>query len=114
MVDVSRVERILERHPRFAHKHFAPDEVEYCDSQSRRAECYAARWAAREAFAKAVGGIPGGRWRDVHVVRQADGAVRLELDGSARARLADLGGTEVHVSLAHERTLALAFCVALG
>jgi holo-[acyl-carrier protein] synthase len=111
IVDVARMERILQRHPRFATKHFGPDEVAYCDG---RAACFAARWAAKEAFAKSLGGVPSGRWREVTVVRADDGGVRLVVEGAARARMDAVGATELHVSLAHERRFAVATCVAAG
>ncbi len=114
LVDVSRIERILERFPRFASKHFSPHEIAYCDAQGRRAECYAARWAAREAFAKAVGGVPGGRFRDAHVVRDDDGSVRLSVEGPAKERMDAIGASDVLLSLTHERRMAAAFCVAVA
>jgi holo-[acyl-carrier protein] synthase len=115
VVDVDRMRRILERHPRFASKHFGEDEIAYCDGRgSGRAACFAARWAAKEAFAKSLGGVPSGRWRDVRVLRGTDGGVRLEVDGPARDRMTAAGATEIHVSLAHERRFAVATCVATG
>ena len=113
LVDVHRVEGILKRDPRFVRRIFSDDEIDYCDRSPRRAECYAVRWAAREACAKALGGIPEGRWRDIRISRADDGAVTVELDGAARARAEELGADRLLVSLAHERDQALAFCLAL-
>ena len=115
VVDIVRMERILERQPRFAARHFGADEVAFCDRQrTGRAACFAARWAAKEAFAKSVGGVPAGRWREVTVTREHDGAVRLDVRGAARDRMEALGATDVLVSLAHERRFAVATCVATG
>lgn len=115
VVQVSRMERILVRRPRFASRVFSEEEVAYCDGRGvARAACYAARWAAREACAKALGGIPGGRWRDIRVLRDHDGAVSIELVGTARARADEVGVDRVLVSLAHERDVAVAYCLALG
>jgi holo-[acyl-carrier protein] synthase len=114
LVDVQRVERIIERHPTFVTRVFTPVEIEYCDRQASPAESYAARWAAREACRKALGGIREMRWHDVRVERAATGAPSLVLDGTSRRRAETLGVTEVKVALTHERRMAAAFCIAVG
>jgi holo-[acyl-carrier protein] synthase len=115
VVDVARMGRILDRHPGFASKHFSPEETSYCDGRgSQRRAAYAARWAAKEAFAKALGGVPQGRWREVAVVRAPDGRLSLAVEGRAKERMDALGASEVHVSVAHERDVAVATCVAVG
>ena len=115
VVEVARMQRILERHPRFASRHFSPEETAYCDARgSARPACYAARWAAKEAFAKSLGGVPSGRWREVAVVRSGDGSLSLTVEGRAKDRMAEAGATELHVSIAHERGVAVATCVASG
>lgn len=113
VVEVARIERVLARYPRFVSRIFSDDEIAYCDDQGRRAECYAARWAAREACVKALGGVPQGRWRDIRVVRGQNGEPAIELGGAARARATAIGVDRVLVSFAHERTIAVAYCVAL-
>jgi holo-[acyl-carrier protein] synthase len=114
IVDVGRIARLLERRPGFVARIFSDEEIDYCDRSGRRAECYAARWAAREACAKALGGIPGGRWRDIRVVRADDGVVTLDLVGPARDRASEVGADRLLVSFAHERGAAVACCLALG
>ena len=113
LVDVERVARILERRKTFAQRVFTPPEIEYCERQANPAESYAARWAAREACRKALGGIRDMRWQDVRVDRAPTGAPRLVLDGAARARADSLEVSEVKVALTHERRMAAAFCVAV-
>jgi holo-[acyl-carrier protein] synthase len=114
IVEVDRVRRLLERHPRFRERVFSPEEVAYCERKATPAECFAARWAAREACIKALGGIRGVRWRDIRVERAESGAPTLALHGAARERADALGASEVLVSLGHERSLATAFCVAVA
>ena len=113
LVDVERVEGILSRHPRFPQRVFTPSEVEYCRRQAKPAECFAARWAAREACRKALGGIPGMKWHEVVVERAPSGKPRLALSGASRVRADAVGATEVLVALTHERRMAAAFCVAV-
>jgi holo-[acyl-carrier protein] synthase len=113
LVDVERVKRLLSRRKTFVERVFTSGEIAYCENQASPAECYAARWAAREACRKALGGIREMRWQDVRVERAPTGAPRLALAGSSRARMDALGATDVLVALTHERRMAAAFCVAV-
>ena len=114
VVDVARIERILERHDGFVARVFSDEEIAFCERSARPAECFAARWAAREACAKALGGIPEGNWRDIRVVRAESGEIAVELDGAARERAREVGIDRLLLSFAHERSQAVACCLALG
>ena len=113
LVDVERVARILQRRSTFVRRVFTPKEIEYCERQANPAESYAARWAAREACRKALGGVKAMRWHDVRVDRALTGAPTLSIEGASRRRMETLGVTEVMVALTHERRMAGAFCVAV-
>jgi len=113
LVEVARIERLLQRRESFVRRVFAREEIAYCERQGNRAECYAARWAAREACRKALGGIKDMRWQDVRVARAPSGAPSLVLEGSSRERARSLGVSDVMVALSHERRMAAAFCVAV-
>ena len=113
LVEVSRVERMLSRRRTFVDRVFTPEEIAYCERQANRAECYAARWAAREACRKALGGIRDMRWHDVRVTRAPSGAPSLVLRGASRDRADALGVGDVLVALSHERQMAAAFCLAV-
>jgi holo-[acyl-carrier protein] synthase len=113
LVDVDRVRGVLARRATFAVRVFTPQEIEYCERQADPAESYAARWAAREACRKALGGVRGMRWHDVRVARAPSGAPSLVLEGATRRRADALGVTQVMVALTHERKMAGAFCVAV-
>jgi len=114
--DVRRVEALLERRPRFAERVFSEAERAYCErSPLLRPTCYAARWAAREACVKALGGVPGGwRWHGGRVGRERSGAPVIELSGTAADRARDIGVDRVLVSFSHERDVAVAFCLAVA
>jgi holo-[acyl-carrier protein] synthase len=113
LVDVDRVRRLMSRRTTFAVRVFTPQEIEYCERQADPAESYAARWAAREACRKALGGVRGMRWHDVRVARAPSGAPSLVLEGATRLRADALGVSQVMVALTHERKMAGAFCVAV-
>jgi holo-[acyl-carrier protein] synthase len=113
LVDVRRVERMLDRHPTFVQRVFTPNEIAYCEGQAHPAESFAARWAAREACRKALGGIRGMRWQDVWVDRAPSGAPAIGLAGASKDRADALGASRVLVALTHERQMAAAFCLAI-
>jgi holo-[acyl-carrier protein] synthase len=113
LVDVDRVKQILGRRQSFVERVFTPGEIAYCERQASPAECYAARWAAREACRKALGGIRSMRWHEVRVERAPSGAPSIVLEGSSLARAEALGVSRVLLALTHERRMAAAFCMAV-
>ena len=86
------------------------DEIRYCRGKRNAAESFAARFAAKEAAAKALGtGIQAGvGWLDIEVVRAMSGKPSLLLHGRAAAIASRLGAIRFLVSLSHTRTQALA------
>ena len=112
--EIQRMEHALARHPSLAERVFTVEERAYCDARARPAESYAARFAAREAVIKALGGYGGKRWQDISVSRRPGGAPEIVLSGNAKARAEALGIRRVHLAMTHERSSAVAFCVAVG
>jgi holo-[acyl-carrier protein] synthase len=106
VVQVERLERALARTPRLADRLFTDAE------RSLRPESLAARFAAKEAVAKALGAPGGLRWRDAEVVSDATGRPRLVLHGGVAAEAAAQGITTWHLSLSHDGGVATAVVVA--
>lgn len=119
-IDVVEVERIAssmaEFGERFATRIFTAAERAYCDAQKRPELHYAARFAAKEAVAKAFGTGIGKElgWLDMEIVRRESGEPALELSGGGKAYAAARGIAEVKISLTHARHYAAANAVALG
>lgn len=114
LIEVERIERLMEkRGGRFKAKLFTEEEIRYSEAQARPAVHLAARFAAKEAFSKALGtGIAQGvQWRDIGVVHRPGGQPALEIGGPTRAILDARGGGTVHLTLAHTTTHALATVV---
>ncbi len=113
IVGVARLRRSLARTSGFADEVFTQGERRYCDARPSSAHHYAARFAAKEAFLKAVGTglFAGVSLQDVEVDRDDAGPPRLRLGPSAAAALARVGATTVHLSLSHERDYAVAMVV---
>jgi holo-[acyl-carrier protein] synthase len=115
VAELGRVAGVLDRRPRFVDRVFTLEEQAYCERRGAgRVACYAGRWAAKEACIKALGGIPGWRWKDMRVARAPSGAPAMELSGAARSRADRLGVERVLVTITHERSVAVAVCIALG
>jgi holo-[acyl-carrier protein] synthase len=112
--EIERMERALARHPTLARRVFTEEERAYCESRARPAESYAGRFAAREAAIKALGGYRGRRWQDISVSRAPSGAPGIVLAGNARSRAEALGVDRLLITFTHERTSAIAFCMAVG
>lgn len=116
-VDIVEVERIAEAvarwGDRFLRRVFTPGELAYCRGNI---PSLAARWAAKEAVAKALatGAWRAGiRWTDIEVVRADDGPPQVLLHGAARRRAEEMGLRRWALSLSHSRAAAIAFVVAL-
>lgn len=108
VVDVARFTARIEANPRLAERLFTEDE------RGLRPESMAARFAAKEALAKALGAPVGLRWTDAWVVRDSTGRPHLGTQGTVRARADELGVTHLHVSLSHDAGIASAVVVAEG
>jgi holo-[acyl-carrier protein] synthase len=116
-VDVASVERFaaaLERTPALEQRLFRPQETVRPDGTRRPAESLAARFAAKEALAKALGAPGGLLWPDAEVWVEETGQPRLRVTGTVAARAAELGVQSWHVSLSHDAGIASAVVVAEG
>jgi len=103
--DLGRFAASLDRTPGLRERLFTPAEA------TRPPASLAARFAAKEALAKALGAPGGLAWHDAEVVSEDSGRPRLELRGTVSARAAELGVAHVHVSLSHDAGIASAVVV---
>jgi holo-[acyl-carrier protein] synthase len=108
VVDVDRFRQTLDRTPALRSRLFTSDEAH------KPLASLAARFAAKEALAKALGAPAGLRWTDAEVHTCADGRPSLALRGGVAARAEELGVTSVHVSMSHDAGLASAVVVLEG
>ena len=111
LVEVERIRSLLERHgDRFKERTFTAGEVAYCDACADPAIHYAARFAAKEAGAKALGTgfAEGVNWMDIEVTRAANGCPALHFHRGAKERATALGVSRSLLSLTHTSDLASA------
>ncbi len=106
VVAIERFEDALERSPGFLERVFTPAE------RTLGQHSLAARWAAKEALAKALGAPGGLSWQDCEVSREEGAAPRFTLTGTVAARVAELGIATLHLSLTHDAGIASAVVVA--
>lgn len=112
VVAVSRFAQALERTPELANRTFTPAERLRGDGRPRSAESLAARFAAKEAVAKALGAPGNLHWQDAEIEVAEQGRPRLLVRGTVAARAAELGVTSWHVSLSHDAGIASAVVIA--
>jgi holo-[acyl-carrier protein] synthase len=108
VVDIARFEQSLARTPNLAQRLFAESEREL------PMQSLAARFAAKEALAKALGAPNGLEWHDAVVITDDDGRPTWQLAGSVAAAVAQAGIVTVHLSLSHDAGSAVAMVVAEG
>ena len=111
LIEVPRIARSIERYgDRFLHRVFTDEEIAYCGARASVAESFAARFAAKEAGAKALGtGIQHGvSWKEFEGRRVPGNRPTRILTGRARAIAGQLGVTHVSLSLTHTASLAMA------
>jgi holo-[acyl-carrier protein] synthase len=105
VVDISRFDDALRRTPGMVGRLFTPDEA------TRPLASLAARFAAKEALAKALGAPGDMEWHDAEVVSESTGRPVFTLRGTVASRAEELGATSVHLSLSHDAGIASAVVV---
>ena len=113
MVEIARVRKLIEQDPGFAERIFTAREIAYCEGKFSKAQHYAARFTAKEAFFKALGtGFRGGMgWRDVEVANDDLGKPQLKLAAAALEQFRKRKMKKAMLSLSHTREMAVAFVV---
>lgn len=106
IVDTARFARVLQRTPRLRDRLFTPAERDLGSAS------LAARFAAKEALAKALGAPRGLRWQDVQIVCDTVGRPSLVVTGTVASAAAAVGVRRWHVSLSHDGGTAIAMVVA--
>jgi holo-[acyl-carrier protein] synthase len=114
VAEIGRFEAALARTPGMAERLFTPAELLLPSGAPRGSASLAARFAAKEALAKALGAPAGLQWLDAEVTTSANGQPHLTVQGTVAARAAALGVRGWHVSLSHDAGIASAVVIAEG
>ncbi len=106
LVDISRFGRSLERTPRLLERLYSAGE------RALPVRSLAARYAAKEALTKALGGSDGMHWSEIEVTGDASGRPLFTLGGSTATVVVDRGITALHLSITHHGGFAVAYVIA--
>lgn len=116
IIEIDRIRKQIETNKGFVEKIFTKHEIAYCEQYKSKAQNYAVRFAAKEAFLKAI----GKGWRDglafdqVEVVNNALGKPEIMVSGKAAEIIKELQVKNIQVSLSHSHENAIAFVVLEG
>jgi holo-[acyl-carrier protein] synthase len=111
IIEVYRIRDAIKRTPRFAARVFTEYERRYCDSKGvAAAQSYAGRFAAKEAFLKALKTGWRGKitWHDIEVISDEDRVPSLSVTGEALRIIEMLGVERMHLSISHTSEHAMA------
>lgn len=114
IVEVYRIAETMTRTPRFSERVFTQAERDYCNAKgAAAAQSYAGRFAAKEAFLKAIKTGWRGKitWQDIEVANDAEGVPTLNIRGEALNILSDRGAEYAHLSISHTTEHAVALVI---
>lgn len=113
LIEIARIEEVIKRYgDRYLERIYTPAELEQC---GKLTESLAGRFAAKEAFAKAIGtGIGDVAWKEIEILGGEQNAPTLKLYGMAEQKAKELGLSTWSVSISHSQSHAVAFVVAVG
>ncbi len=113
IVEVARMETAIQKERGFRELVFAPEEISYCEAQANPYQHYAARFAAKEAFFKALGTgwKDGTAFHEVVITRDEKGKPGIQLTHGTALTLHQLSSARIWVSVSHIATVATATVV---
>lgn len=115
IVEIDRIKKAIERRDRFLNRVFTEYEITYISSRKENINTVAGLFAAKEAVSKAIGkGIRGYRWTNIEIGHDDYGKPLVLLTGNAKQIAFEKGIRNLHISISHSDTYAVAFVIAEG
>ncbi len=113
IIEVSRVKKSIETIDGFKEKIFSENEITYCESKRNKFEHYAARFAAKEAYFKAIGTgwRHGLAFKEIEIAHDSLGKPIIILSGNAKDHAKRTGYTNRQISLSHIKETAVAVVI---
>jgi len=110
IIEVSRIEKSISKESGFKERVFTKNEIIYCESKANKEQYYAARFAAKEAFFKALGSgwSNGFAWTEVEIAKNEAGAPYIMTHGKVKEFIKQNQISGMHVSLSHIKETAIA------
>jgi len=115
IIEIDRINNSIQKYSdRFKNKIFTQKEIDYCHSQADPAKHFAARFTVKEAVLKCFGtGMTGGiLWKDIEVDRLKSGQPVLNLYGKGKKIFNQLKLKQIHISITHDKSHAVAHAIA--
>jgi len=103
IIEVERIAKACRENEKFLHRIFTQKEIDYCLNKKNKYQHLAARFAAKEAFFKALGKRI--RWRDIEIINQSTGKPEIKILNPS------ISFQKIHVSLSHLDKYAVAIVV---
>lgn len=116
IVEISRIEQMIERHAdAFLKRVFTDAEIDYCKRRRHSAEAFAGRWAAKEAVMKVLGTgfVKGIGWKDIEILSELSGKPVVQITGGAGEHADRIGIDEVLITISHCKAYATATAIGL-
>lgn len=113
IVEVERIEASINKEKGFRELVFSAHEIGYCESKAKKFEHYAARFAAKEAFFKAIGTgwSEGTAFNEIEIYNDGSGKPHIRLLGETGVTLGQLKVADIHISLSHTSAMGTAVVV---
>lgn len=115
LIEIERVRRAIEKNRHFLERVYTEREIAYCRRKADPWQSYAARFAAKEAVAKALGtGLGPVGFKEIEIINAAGGQPQVVLSGKAEQLALERNIQRVHISLSHSEAYAMATAVLEG
>lgn len=113
MIEVNRIKKAMESNTNFINRIFSPEEIKLCTEKSNPHQSFAARFAGKESFLKALGTgwSRGIEWTDIIILSDDQGAPLIKLKGKALELCEQKEINHVHISLSHLKEYASAYVI---
>ena len=115
IVDISRIKRLINKNKIFVKRIFSSTEIKYCESKKNKISSYSKRFAAKEAFSKALGtGISKGiSFNEISINNNKNGAPFIKLTGKTKTivKILTKSKNKIFLSLSDEKKYALAMVI---
>ncbi len=113
IIEIERIRKAIKKDNKFIDRLFTKNEIAYCESKAKKAQHYAARFASKEAFFKALGtGWRNGMsWTDIEIKNDPLGKPEIELKGKTQTYFKKMKYKSITLSISHSKEYAVGFVI---
>jgi len=113
IIAIGRIKKAINQDSEFANRIFSHEETEYCNSKFKNEIHFAGRFAAKEAFFKALGTgwRDGMKWTEINIINNKLGKPEIIISGKTLKLFKEKGMTFINLSISHTKEFAVAFVI---